>query len=386
MNRAAGEAARVCPFGMVIIRAMIDAHADERLMQRALDLASQAMNLSAPNPRVGCVLTDPQGRLLGEGHTQAAGQAHAEVMALRAAQAHGLSTHGATAYVTLEPCAHQGRTGPCCEALSAAGVARVVVACTDPNPLVSGRGLAHLRAQGIAVELGLLAQQAQELNLGFFSRMTRQRPWVRMKFAASLDGQTALGNGVSQWITSPQARADGHAWRARACAVLTGIGTIKADDPLLDVRALDTPRQPTLVVLDSRWETPASARLWRPKRSVWVYGAQPNPPAQQALSDLGAEVRCRPNPQGKVDLDALLYDLGQHEINELHIEAGHLLNGSFLRAGLVDELLIYLAPKMLGSGQGMARLPEFTDLGQVPDFEWVDCVRVGPDLRLRARR
>ncbi|MEY2622098.1 MAG: bifunctional diaminohydroxyphosphoribosylaminopyrimidine [Pseudomonadota bacterium] len=365
---------------------MTDVDLDQRMMRRALDLAHQALYLTSPNPRVGCVLTDAQGQVLGEGHTQAAGQAHAEIMALRDAQARGHSVRGATAYVTLEPCAHQGRTGPCCVALCEAGVARVVVAATDPNPVVSGQGLAHLRAHGVAVDLGLLGDEARDLNIGFFSRMTRQRPWVRMKVAVSLDGQTALANGVSQWITGPEARADGHAWRARACAVLTGMGTVKEDDPQLDVRWVDTPRQPVLVVVDSRWETPTTARLWQARRAVWIYGAQDLPAAQQVLAARGAEWRRLPNAQGKVDLAAMLADLAQRGINELHIEAGHALNGSLLGAGLVDELLIYMAPKMLGHGRGMAQLPDLTDLGQALEFEWLEATRIGGDLRLRARR
>ncbi|MDI9331262.1 MAG: bifunctional diaminohydroxyphosphoribosylaminopyrimidine deaminase/5-amino-6-(5-phosphoribosylamino)uracil reductase RibD [Alphaproteobacteria bacterium] len=359
---------------------------DVRMMQRALELAGQALFLTSPNPRVGCVLTDAQSRVLGEGHTQAVGQAHAEVMALRDAQSRGHDLQGATAYVTLEPCAHQGRTGPCCEALTQAGVARVVVALADPNPLVAGRGLAHLRAHGVKVELGLLAEQAHDMNIGFMSRMTRGRPWVRMKIAASLDGQTALANGLSQWITGPEARADGHAWRARACAILTGMGTVREDDPRMDVRLVQTPRQPALVVVDSRWETPATAQLWAPRRPVWIYGAQQPNAAQQALIERGAEVRCMANAAGKVDLIAMMADLGQRGVNELHIEAGHLLNGSLLRAGLVDELLIYLAPQMLGNGRGMAQWPEFTDLSQALSFEWIECERMGRDLRLRARR
>lgn len=359
---------------------------DQGLMQRALELAHAALYLTSPNPRVGCVLANPQGQVLGEGHTQAAGQAHAEVMALRDALARGHDPRGCTAYVTLEPCAHQGRTGPCCEALTQAGVSRVVVAESDPNPLVSGRGLAHLKAHGVQVEVGLMAEQARALNLGFFHRMRTGRPWVRMKIAASLDGQTALTNGRSQWITGPEARADGHAWRARACAVLTGHGTIQEDDPLLDVRLVATPRQPTLVVVDSRLETPSNARLWGPAREVWVYGAQADTVSTQRLSALGAEVRCLPNADGKVDLAAMIEDLGQRQINELHVEAGHKLNGSLLRAGWVDELLVYLAPKVLGLGRGVAELGPLNRLEDALGFEWTEHERVGSDLRLLARR
>jgi diaminohydroxyphosphoribosylaminopyrimidine deaminase/5-amino-6-(5-phosphoribosylamino)uracil reductase len=365
---------------------MITPSDDERLMHRALELARAALYITSPNPRVGCVLANELGDVLGEGHTQAAGQAHAEIMALSDARARGHDPRGSTAYVTLEPCAHQGRTGPCCEALVQAGVARVVVAVSDPNPLVSGRGVAHLREHGVQVDVGLLAGQAQELNLGFFKRMTTGRPWVRMKIAASLDGQTALTNGLSQWITGPEARADGHAWRARACAILTGHGTVQEDDPLLDVRAVDTPRQPTLVLVDSRMETPTTARLWGPRRPVWIYGALASSPQTERLTRLGADVRCMPNAADKVDLAAMVQDLGSRGINELHVEAGHKLNGSLLSAGLVDELLIYLAPKMLGHGRGMAQLAPLDRLQDAPGFEWKACDPIGPDLRLLARR
>ncbi len=359
---------------------------DQRLMQRALDLAQQAMFIPSPNPRVGCVLANPAGEVLGEGHTQAAGQAHAEVMALRDARARGHDPKGATAYVTLEPCAHQGRTGPCCEALTQAGVARVVVAVTDPNPLVSGLGVAHLQAHGTQVDVGLMADEARDNNRGFVNRMTAGRPWVRMKRAALLDGKTALSDGQSQCITGREARADGQAWRARACAVLTGHGTVQDDDPRLDVRAVPTPRQPTLVVVDSRLETPSNAQLWAPERSVWIYGAQEIASEKTRLEALGADVRCLPNASGKVDLAALIDDLGRREVNELHIEAGHKLNGSLLQAGLVDELLIYLAPKMLGQGRGMAQFGPLSSLDQALGFQWVSCERVGADLRLLARR
>jgi diaminohydroxyphosphoribosylaminopyrimidine deaminase/5-amino-6-(5-phosphoribosylamino)uracil reductase len=365
---------------------MSQADLSQALMQRALARAQEAMYLTSPNPRVGCVITDAQGRVLGEGHTQAAGQAHAEIMALEQAKTQGHDVRGATVYVTLEPCAHHGRTGPCCEALAQAGIARVVAAMADPNPQVSGAGFAHLRQHGMEVEVGVLAEQARELNIGFFHRMTTGRPWVRMKLAASLDGQTALNNGKSQWITGPAARADGHAWRARACAVLTGIGTVRQDDPLLDVRHVATPRQPTLVLVDSRLQTPSQARLWQPQRPVWVYGGQADTQDALRLSQLGAMVQCLPNEAGKVDLAALLSDLGQREINELHIEAGSALNGSWLAAQLVDELLIYLAPKVLGKGRGMARLGPFDDLQQALGFRWVQCTPVGEDLRLIARR
>jgi len=361
----------------------------------ARDLAALATQLSNPNPRVGCILTAPDGRVIGQGHTQQAGGPHAEVMALRDAQARGESVIGATVFVTLEPCSHHGRTPPCCDALIAAQVAKVVVATADPNPLVAGRGLERLRAAGIAVELlppdSEAARASRELNIGFFSRMIRKTPWVRMKVAASLDGSTALGNGVSQWITGEAARTDGHAWRARACAVLTGIGTVLEDDPMLDVRLVDTPRQPHLVIVDSRLETPLTARLFGPPaqgltRKILIYCAATEPQKQAALEARGATVVCLPGPQGKVDLAAILRDLGQREVNELHLEAGHKLNGSFIREGLVDELLLYLAPLLLGSGgHGMAGFGPLQKLDDGIKLAFHSIDPVGEDLRIVAR-
>jgi diaminohydroxyphosphoribosylaminopyrimidine deaminase/5-amino-6-(5-phosphoribosylamino)uracil reductase len=354
-------------------------------MLHALALAREALFLTSPNPRVGCVIVGADGAVLGSGHTQRAGEAHAEIMALRDAQTKHHEVKGATAYVTLEPCSHQGRTGPCCDALIHAGLARVVVAIEDPNPQVAGQGIARLRAAGVQVDVGLLSDAAHELNIGFFKRMARGTPWVRMKVAASLDGQTALENGVSQWITSDPAREDGHAWRARACAVLTGIGTVLEDDPQLDVRAMPTPRQPTLVVMDSQLETPDRAKLFGPKRPVWIYCAVDNTARRQALEAKGAQVICLPNASGKVDLAAMLQDLGAKQINEVHVEAGHKLNGSLLRDGLVDELLTYLAPKLMGQGRGMTNLGPFTRLDDAKALSFHEVTQIGPDLRILAR-
>jgi len=358
---------------------------DHTLMNQALALARQALFLTSPNPRVGCVLASANGEVLGQGHTQRAGEAHAEVMALRDAAERGVNVRGATAYVTLEPCAHQGRTGPCCDALVAAGVARVVASLEDPNPLVAGQGLARLRAAGLQVEVGLGAEEARELNIGFFKRMTTGLPWVRLKVAASLDGQTALLNGISQWITSAPAREDGHAWRARACAVLTGIGTVLEDDPRMDVRAVPTPRQPTLVVVDSRLETPLDANLFLAERPVWIYGAFDSGGRQQALEAQKAHVTLCPGEQQKVDLQGMLRDLGQRGLNEIHLESGHKLNGSFLREGLVDEVLLYMAPLLIGQGRGLSNLGPLEALGQAIPLTWQEVTPVGPDLRLRAR-
>ena len=359
-------------------------------MQHALALARQALWLTSPNPRVGCVITTANGAVLGEGHTQRAGQAHAEIMALRDAQARGHSVQGATAYVTLEPCAHQGRTGPCCDALVHAGITRVVVGAQDPNPLVAGQGLQRLQAAGVQIAHDAQAgAESRELNLGFFSRMQRQTPWVRMKIAASVDGQTALENGQSQWITGPEARADGHAWRARACAVLTGIGTVLEDDPLLDTRLVNAPRAPHLVIVDSRLETPVTAKLWQSQpgmpRQIWIYAAVDHPQRHAALQALGASVTLLPGPSGKVDLPALLGDLARREVNELHVEAGHQLNGSLVREGLVDEFLLYLAPKLIGQGRGMARFGPLHHLSDALSLTFKESTLIDPDLRILAR-
>lgn len=351
----------------------------------ALDLAAQGLRLTQPNPRVGCVIVGPDGQVLGQGHTQRAGGPHAEIVALADAAARGHSVRGATAYVTLEPCAHQGRTGPCCDALVAAGIGKVVASLQDPNPKVAGQGFARLRAAGIEVEVGPGAAESRELNIGFFSRMIRGTPWVRMKIAASLDGQTALDNGASQWITDKPARADGHAWRARACAVLTGIGTVLEDNPRLDVRLADTPRQPHLVVVDSRLETPLDAQLFGPSRPLLIYAAVPDDARKAALEARGATVVHCPGPGGKVELAAMLRDLAAREVNEVHVEAGHKLNGSLVREGLVDEFLVYLAPKLLGAGRGMVNIGPLTELAQAVPLAYRETALVGPDLRILAR-
>jgi diaminohydroxyphosphoribosylaminopyrimidine deaminase / 5-amino-6-(5-phosphoribosylamino)uracil reductase len=357
---------------------------DIHWMSLALTWAEKAMYITTPNPRVGCVIVNSQGVLLGAGHTQPAGQAHAEIMALRDAKQQGHDVASSTAYVTLEPCSHQGHTGPCCDALIQAGLARVVVAVKDPNPQVSGNGIARLRQAGIQVDVGVLEDKARSLNLGFFKRMIQGTPWIRLKVAASLDGQTALSNGVSQWITSAAARQDGHAWRARACAVLTGIGTVLEDDPQLNVRDVDTPRQPNLVIVDSKLETPLDAKLWHTQRKVWIYCAKEDGDRKAALEAKGALVTCLPNAQGKVDLRAMQKDLGQRNINEVHIEAGFKLNGSLLAAGVVDELLVYLAPLLIGQGLGMANLGPFEALSQAIKLDIQNVTPVGDDIRLIA--
>lgn len=352
-------------------------------MRLALDWAAKGMTSTAPNPRVGCVIVR-DGVVLGAGHTQPAGQAHAEVMALRDAAARGNEVRGATAYVTLEPCNHTGRTPPCSLALVAAGLARVVAAMVDPNPLVAGEGLATLARAGIVVDSGLMAEQAYEMNIGFVARMRRGTPWVRMKTAASLDGMTALRNGASQWITGEAARADGHAWRARACAILTGIGTVKADDPQLTVRGVDTQRQPRRIIVDSRLDIELDARVLAGAPS-WIVAASVDPDKAAALRAAGHEVLELPNAHGKVDLAALLVELGRREINELHVEAGFKLNGSLIREGCVDELLVYLAPSLLGEAQGMFALTPIDTLAQRQRLHFHEVRQLGDDLRILAR-
>ena len=391
-------------------------------------LTDSTSNLASPNPQVACTITTADGLAIAQGYTQRAGGAHAEVMALRDAAARGFSVKGATAFVSLEPCSHHGRTPPCCDSLIEAGIAKLVVAILDPNPLVSGRGAARMRAAGIEVQVlptdSAEALACRELNIGFFSRMVRKTPWLRLKIAASLDGQTALANGQSQWITGEAARADGHAYRARACAVLTGIGTVLSDDPVLNVRLTDVQRQPHVVVVDSQLEIPLDAKLLTARvphypgdaidahnannsianndhmavtlRKIFIYCTKNDPAKQAALEQLGATVIHMPetlpngdkqagDKVGKVDLAAMLRDLAAREINELHVEAGHKLNGSLIRAGLVDEFLIYQAPTLLGAGLGMSNLGPFEALDDGLTLRYHDVQRVGEDLRLVLR-
>lgn len=356
---------------------------DAAWMRRALSLAESVLYTTSPNPRVGCVIVR-DGQVLGEGATQPVGGPHAEVRALRDAQARGLSVAGATVYVTLEPCSHHGRTPPCVDALVAAAPARVVVAMGDPNPRVNGEGLARLRAAGIAVTAGVCLDEALALNVGFVSRMSRGTPWLWAKMAASLDGRSALPNGKSQWITGEAARADGHHWRARSCAVLTGIGTVLADDPRLDVRHVATTRPPRKIVLDTHLRMPADARLFD-GAETWIFTAREDVGRAAELAARNARVICLPDVDGRVDLPGVMRWLGQHDINEVHAEAGAVLTGALLQAGCVDELLVYMAPMLLGEGAGMARLPLIEDLDQARRFHFVDVRGLGPDVRLRAQ-
>ena len=381
-------------------------------MAQALRLAERGLYTASPNPRVGCVLVH-NGGVVGEGWHERAGEPHAEVLALRAA---GEAARGASAYVTLEPCSHDGRTPPCVNALIAAGIARVVAAVQDPNPQVAGQGIAKLRAASIEVECGLMEAAARELNIGFFSRMTRGTPWLRSKIAMSLDGRTALANGTSKWITGEDARRDVQHWRARSCAVLTGIGTVLADDAQLNVResALLFPpltaegslrsngeppgvphagtrggreglRQPLRVVVDSQLRLPLTARVLL-GGNVAVYTAAQDAEKIAALEKTGARVIVLPGANGRVDLNAVLRDLAARGCNEVLVEAGSALNGALLQAGLVDELLLYLAPQLLGdAARGMAQLGEFSRLDQRVNLKWHDVRQIGNDLRITVR-
>jgi diaminohydroxyphosphoribosylaminopyrimidine deaminase / 5-amino-6-(5-phosphoribosylamino)uracil reductase len=385
---------------------------DSVWMARALRLAARGLYTTSPNPRVGCVLIK-DGSIVGEGWHERAGKPHAEVLALDAA---GMAAHGATAYVTLEPCSHHGRTPPCADALIAAGVARVVLAVQDPNPKVAGEGISKLRAAGIEVEIGLMEDAARELNIGFFARMTRGIPWLRSKIAMSLDGRTALANGTSKWITGEEARLDVQHWRARSCAVLTGIDTILADDPQMNVRdvavltrwgeALEcgrddqaadcaskvliehqaaVPRQPLRVVLDSRLRIPLTARIFQGS-NVLIYTAVRDEKKFATLEKCDTKVCVLPGANGQVDLLLMLRDLAQRGCNEVLLESGGTLNGAMLREALVDELLLYIAPQLLGdTARGMVRLEELTDLDQRIKLKWQDMRQVGNDLRIIAK-
>lgn len=360
----------------------------ECFMAEALALAADAIGLSDPNPRVGCVISNAHGQVIGRGHTQEAGGPHAEIMALRDAKAHGQSVVGATVSVTLEPCAHFGRTPPCCDALIEARVGRVIVALPDPNPQVAGEGLKRLRGAGIEVielQPGPLRREAHDLNIGFLSRIERARPYVRLKAAISLDGKTALHNGVSQWITGEAARMDGHVWRKRAGAVLTGVGTVIGDDPRLDVRLVAAPRQPLRVVVDSALRTPPEARILQPPGEVLLYTVQ-DVERPAGVARPGVEVQNLPALDGRVDLNAVLSDLARRGINELHVEAGHRLNGALIRQNLVDEYLLYVAPLLLGSGREMAAFGPLERLQDGVGLEFVSVAPVGSDLRIIARR
>jgi diaminohydroxyphosphoribosylaminopyrimidine deaminase/5-amino-6-(5-phosphoribosylamino)uracil reductase len=355
---------------------------DHVYMARALQLAALGLNTTSPNPRVGCVIVK-HGKIIGEGWHQKAGEPHAEIHALMEA---GMASQGATAYVTLEPCSHHGRTPPCADALIGAGVAKVIAAAQDPNPSVSGQGLARLKAAGIETLGGLMEAQSRELNEGFFKRMVHGHPLVRIKTASALDGRTALSSGESKWITGEAARADVHRLRARSCAILTGVGTVLADNPQLNVRGIETERQPMKVIVDSRLRTPPDAAILQGEKTL-IACADPDAKKAAALEAAGAEIVCLPGSDGRVDLPALLSRLAQKGVNELMTEAGPGLNGALVAAGLADEWMQYLAPCLLGAS---AR-PLF-DLAEPPSMQERLCWKLsdqrmlGSDLRLTWRK
>lgn len=359
-------------------------------MRQALALAEGALYVPAPNPRVGCVIVR-NAQVIGQGATQRAGSHHAEVMALQDMTNRGLNAHGATVYITLEPCSHHGRTPPCVAALIAAKPERVVFAHFDPNPSVAGRGMRALREAGIAVSVGICADLALEINPGFISRMTRGVPYVWMKIASSLDGRTALPNGVSQWITGPQARADGHHWRARSCVVLTGIGTVRTDNPRLNVRHVATARQPKRAVIDPGFEIPEDAALFE-GGEVFIFTGTMNQAKADRLAVRNAQVILVPEgeptpsrPRARVDMQAMMQWLAANGHNEVHVEAGSGLNGALLAADCIDELLVYMAPMLLGEGKNIAQVPALQSLEDAHRFSFIDVKLLGPDVRMRAR-
>jgi len=354
---------------------------DHAYMSQALQLAEKGLYSTSPNPRVGCVIVR-DGKIAGSGWHVQTGQPHAEINALNIA---GGAAQGATVYLTLEPCSHYGRTHPCAEALIRAKVAKVIIAMQDPNPLVAGKGASLLKQSGINVLVGLMGERAKDLNVGFVSRMINNRPWVRMKIAASLDGKTALNNGVSQWITGEAARHDGHRFRARSCAVLTGIGTVLEDDPQLSVRFIETSRQPLRIIIDSQLKIPTTAKVLRGEGEL-IFTTTDNKERISALKEAGARPIILPSEKGKIDLAGLMQILADFEINELLVEAGNRLSSAFIREGLVDELIIYLAPHLIGNrAMGMLQLPELTDLSEKYNLKIKDLRMVGEDIRIMSR-
>lgn len=356
---------------------------DYAFMSYALRLAEKGLYSTTPNPRVGCVLT-LHDRIIGSGWHEKAGQPHAEINALASASE---AARGATAYITLEPCSHYGRTPPCVNALIDAGITKAIIAMEDPNPMVSGRGCALLEQAGVTVQTGLLQAQAQALNTGFMTRMMHKKPWIRLKTAASLDGKTALNNGISQWITGEAARHDGHRWRARSCAIITGIGTVKSDNPQLSVRHVETARQPKKIIVDSHLTIPLDAKLLQGGGEVLIFAAHDEDVEKKEMLDrMGVQVIVIPNGNGAVDLRKMMTVLADMEINEVLIEAGCELNGALIEAELVDEMIFYLAPHLLGDdARGMIKLPELTCLEQKKELKIQDVRMIGQDIRIIAK-
>ena len=352
---------------------------DGDFMDLAISLAKKGLYSSTPNPRVGCVIVK-NSKVIGQGWHERAGEDHAEIMAL--SKIEGMA-NGATVYTTLEPCCHVGRTGPCVDALITAKVARVVCAMADPNPLINGRGLRKLKRHGIQVTMDVRSEQAKMLNLGFVKRMKKSQPWIRLKIAAGLDGKTALENGVSKWITGVPARTDVHIWRAQSCAILTGIGTLDADDPQLSVRLVESDRQPLKIVVDSKLRISKDSRVLMDGRTLIVTATERDSKIKE-LCDMGAEVAIIPNDDGKVDLAELFKELGRRQINEVMVEAGNRLNSALMQERLPDELLIYYAPKILGDrGRGMFDLGKIEAMEKTVSFEDSQICKMGNDIRVR---
>ena len=356
---------------------------DHQWMRQAIELSETALFDTAPNPRVACLIVF-EGRLLASGVTQKVGGPHAEVMALRQAQERGLNVANSTFYVTLEPCSHYGRTPPCVDALIAAKPARVVVAMRDPNPLVAGQGIAKLRAAGIEVTVSICAEEALAVNPGFVARMVRKTPWLWLKLACSLDGRSALRGGQSKWITSSLARTDGHRWRARSSVVLTGLGTVQADNPQMTIHDVESSRPPIKALVDTYFRVDENARLFD-AGETWLFTCRMDTDKAARLAARNCRVIEMPESNNRVDLTALMFWLGQHEINEVHVEAGATLSGALLEADCVDELLVYMAPLLLGDAKGMVNLPPLQDLAGARRFRFIDNLPLGSDIRLRAR-
>ncbi len=351
---------------------------DAFFMARAIELAKNGLYTTDPNPRVGCVIVRDN-TIIGEGWHVKAGQGHAEVEALKTLS----DATGATAYVTLEPCSHHGKTPPCCDALIVAGIKRVVVAMQDPNPLVSGRGLEKLNLAGCEVACGVLEEAASALNRGFISRMTRHRPFVRSKLAMSLDGRTAMASGESQWITSAQARADVQTLRAESSAILTGINTVLADDPSLNARVNVSVVQPIRVILDTHLATPVTAKMASLDGRSLVLTVSSDETKKSILEAVGFEVYQLPFKQGHLDLNAVMHFLAEQQINDVLVEAGAVLNGALLAEDLVDEWVVYMAPCVLGDqGRGLFNMPQLQQMADKKCFTWHDVRHVGPDLKL----
>ncbi len=357
---------------------------DNQGMRAALSQASKALYCSNPNPRVGCVIVK-NNQIIAKGHTKPVGYDHAEIVAIKDARKRGVDIKGSTIYVTLEPCNHFGRTPPCTLALVEAGISRVVIATKDPNNIVTGNGEEFLKKAGIDVITSIMEKEAREMNVGFFYRMENNLPWVRVKFAMSIDGKTALSNGNSKWITSANSRRDGHRWRAQSCAILTGIGTLLCDNPELTVRDVSTSRQPQRIILDSTLKTPQNAKILKGEK-VWIATSSKNFEKETILKKKGVEIIFLPDKNGKVDLNLFMNELSRRNINELHVEAGAKLSGSLMKLNLVNELLIYISTSFLGPGIPLAELPEIDKLTDRLKFRLYEVKKIGEDLRVRLRK